>query len=63
MNRVQLRRQARGTALQVLYELDCTTHEVSTVLDVRLDEAPLDEETEQGIQMDKEAEEATTGIS
>lgn len=46
MNRVQLRRQARSMALQVLYELDCTTHDVSTVVYYRLSETPLDEETE-----------------
>lgn len=36
------RTKARGLALQVLYELDLTDHKPSEVLQLRLDEEPLD---------------------
>jgi transcription antitermination protein NusB len=38
------RRQARSLALQALYELDCTHHNVADVMTERLEEQPLSED-------------------
>jgi len=38
---MKARRKARTVALQALYEIDCTTHAVESVLDQRLEEQPL----------------------
>lgn len=43
---MQARRQARIIALQVLYEMDCTTHSLDEVLAKRLEENPLTEDLE-----------------
>jgi N utilization substance protein B len=43
---VKARRKARSLALQVLYEVDCTTHPLEEVFHYRLDETPVDEVVE-----------------
>jgi len=43
---VQVRRQARMSALQALYELDTTNHPADAVIAYRLEEHPLPEEGE-----------------
>jgi N utilization substance protein B len=43
---VQIRRQARISALQALYELDTTNHPIAEVLTYRLDDRPLPPEGE-----------------
>lgn len=44
---MHIRRKARRIALQVLYEIDCSTHRVEDVISNRLsDEGPLDTPTE-----------------
>src|SRR5574337_296769 len=39
---MKARRKARTVALQVLYEVDCTTHPAEDVLAERLEEQPLE---------------------
>lgn len=46
MSRPHSRRRARETALQALYELDCTRHSVDEVFAGRLSEKPLDADSE-----------------
>jgi N utilization substance protein B len=46
MVRARNRRRARETALQALYELECTRHAAAEVLAERLAEKPLDAESE-----------------
>lgn len=43
---MKARRKARTIALQVLYEVDCTTHSVESVLEQRLEEQPLNADLE-----------------
>lgn len=43
---VKARRKARSLALQVLYEVGCTTHPVEEVFRCRLDDIPVDAEVE-----------------
>jgi len=43
---MKARRKARTIALQALYEVDCTTHTVESVLEQRLEEQPLNGELE-----------------
>jgi len=43
---VKARRKARSLALQVLYEVDCTSHPLEEVFSHRLDEAPVDDAVE-----------------
>jgi N utilization substance protein B len=43
---MKARRKARSLALQVLYEVDCTTHPVDEVFRNRLEDAPLDADLE-----------------
>lgn len=43
---MKARRKARTIALQVLYEVDCTTHSVESVLEERLEEQPLNADLE-----------------
>ncbi len=43
---VQMRHQARIVALQVLYELDTTTHQADRAIAYRLEEEPLPQEGE-----------------
>lgn len=43
---MKARRKARTIALQVLYEVDCTTHSVESVLEQRLAEQPLNADLE-----------------
>ncbi len=42
---LHLRRKARRTALEILYEIDCAAHPVGEVIQRRLIEEPLDEPT------------------
>lgn len=44
---MKARRKARTIALQALYEIDCTTHTVESVLEQRLVEQPLNAELEE----------------
>lgn len=44
---MKARRKARTIALQALYEVDCTTHTVASVLEQRLVEQPLNAELEE----------------
>jgi N utilization substance protein B len=44
---MKARRKARTIALQALYEVDCTTHTVESVLEQRLAEQPLNAELEE----------------
>jgi N utilization substance protein B len=46
MSRLRSRRRARETALQALYEIDCTRHTMEEVLAERLTEKPLDADGE-----------------
>jgi len=43
---MKARRKARTIALQALYEVDCTTHSVESVLEQRLEEQPLNADLE-----------------
>jgi N utilization substance protein B len=43
---MKARRKARSLALQVLYEVDCTTHPVEDVIRARLDDTPVGVEVE-----------------
>lgn len=43
---MKARRKARSLALQVLYEVDCTTHPVDDVFSCRLEDTPLDADLE-----------------
>ncbi len=45
MSTIDYRHQARSLALQVLYEIDCTTHKVSEVLRERLDSDSVRDDT------------------